>query len=29
MIQQKTLSIEGRTYRLVPMQPLNGLPKKP
>ena len=26
MIQQKTLSIEGRTYRLVPMQPLNGLP---
>lgn len=26
MIQQKTLSIEGRTYRLIPMQPLNGLP---
>ena len=26
MIQQKTLNIEGRTYRLTPMQPLNGLP---
>lgn len=26
MIQQKILSIEGRTYRLTPMQPLNGLP---
>lgn len=26
MIQQKTLSIDGRTYRLMPMQPLNGLP---
>lgn len=26
MIQQKTLSLEGRTYRLIPMQPLNGLP---
>ena len=26
MIQQKTLSIDDRTYRLIPMQPLNGLP---
>ena len=26
MIQQKILSIESRTYRLTPMQPLNGLP---
>ncbi|WAT31815.1 phage tail assembly chaperone [Pseudomonas sp. GXZC] len=26
MIQQKLLSIEDRTYRLIPMQPLNGLP---
>lgn len=26
MIQQKTLTIESRTYRLIPMQPLNGLP---
>ena len=26
MIQQKILTIEGRTYRLTPMQPLNGLP---
>ena len=26
MIKQKILSIESRTYRLTPMQPLNGLP---
>lgn len=26
MIQQKVLTIEDRTYRLIPMQPLNGLP---